>query len=29
MIFKINNMRIIVPLDPLEGERYIEHVKEE
>ncbi len=29
MIFEGNNMRVIVPLDPSEGARYIEPVKEE
>jgi len=29
MIFKGNNVRVIVPLDPSEGVRYIESVKEE
>jgi len=28
IIFEINNMRFIVPLDPLEGARYIELVRE-
>jgi len=29
MIFEGNNMRVIVPLDPSEGVRYIEPIREE
>lgn len=29
MIFKINNMRVIAPLDPSKGVRYTKPVKEE
>lgn len=29
MIFEINNMRVIVPLDPSEGVRYTKSVREE
>lgn len=29
MIFERNNMRVFVPLDPWEGARYIEPIKEE
>lgn len=29
MMFESNNMRVIIPLDPSEGERYTKPIKEE